>query len=106
MVNQIYSSELQLNIQASTSDTDASFLGLHLSIFNDIVSILYCNTRYLGSYPPFWLVFKMAAVKNDKMAILCNINLLPSVMLTFMSRTSISKTINFSSDNKKLNVCS
>ena len=36
MVSQIYPSELQLN-KASTSDTEAAFLGLHLSISNDIV---------------------------------------------------------------------
>ena len=33
----LYSSELQLN-KANTSDTEAAFLGLHLSIANDIVS--------------------------------------------------------------------
>ena len=37
MVSQIYLSELQLNI-ANTSDTEAAFLVLHLSISNDIVS--------------------------------------------------------------------
>ena len=37
MVSQIYPSELQLN-KANTSDTEAMFLDLHLSIFNDIVS--------------------------------------------------------------------
>ena len=37
MVSQIYPSELQLN-KANTSDTEAAFLGLHLSISNDIVS--------------------------------------------------------------------
>ena len=37
MVSQIYHSELQLN-KASTSDTEAAFLDLHLSISNDIVS--------------------------------------------------------------------
>ena len=36
MVSQIYPSELQLN-KANTSDTEAAFLDLHLSIFNDIV---------------------------------------------------------------------
>ena len=36
MVSQIYPSELQL--KANTSDTEASFLDLHLSISNDIVS--------------------------------------------------------------------
>ena len=37
MVSQIYTSELQLN-KANTSDTDAAFLDLHLSISNGIVS--------------------------------------------------------------------
>ena len=37
MVNQIYPSELQLN-KANTSGTEAAFLDLHLSIFNDIVA--------------------------------------------------------------------
>ena len=37
MVSQIYPSELQLN-KASTSDTEAVFLDLHLSISNDIIS--------------------------------------------------------------------
>ena len=36
MVSQIYTSELQLN-KANTSDTEATFLDLHLSISNDIV---------------------------------------------------------------------
>ena len=37
MICQIYHSELQLN-KAYTSDTEASFLDLHLSMSNDIVS--------------------------------------------------------------------
>ena len=37
MISQIYPSELQLN-KANTSDTEATFLDLHLSISNDIVS--------------------------------------------------------------------
>ena len=37
MVNQIYPSELQLN-KANTSDTEAPFLDLHLSISNGFVS--------------------------------------------------------------------
>ena len=37
MVSQIYSSELQLN-KANTSDKEAAFLELHLSISNGIVS--------------------------------------------------------------------
>ena len=36
MVSQIYPSELQHN-KANTSDTEATFLDLHLSISNDIV---------------------------------------------------------------------
>ena len=38
MVSQIYPLELQLN-KANTSDTEAAFLDLHLSISNDIVKI-------------------------------------------------------------------
>ena len=37
MVNQIYPSELQLNT-ANASDTEAPFLGLHMSISNGFVS--------------------------------------------------------------------
>ena len=37
MVSQIYPLELQLN-KANTSDTETSFLNLHLFISNDIVS--------------------------------------------------------------------
>ena len=37
MVSEIYPSELQLN-KASTTDTEAAILDLHLSISNDIVS--------------------------------------------------------------------
>ena len=37
MISQIYPSELQLN-KANTSDTKVTFLDLHLSISNDIVS--------------------------------------------------------------------
>ena len=37
MVSQIYPSELQLN-KTNTSDTEAAFSDLHLSISNDIVS--------------------------------------------------------------------
>ena len=37
MVNQIYPSELQLS-KANTSDTEAPFLDLHLSISNGFVS--------------------------------------------------------------------
>ena len=37
MVNRIYPPEMQLN-KANTSDTEAPFLGLHLSISNGFVS--------------------------------------------------------------------
>ena len=42
MVSQIYPSELQLN-KANTSDTEATFLDLHLSISSDIVSTKICS---------------------------------------------------------------
>ena len=44
MVSQIYPSELQLN-KANASDTEAAFLGLHLSISNDIVSTKIYDKR-------------------------------------------------------------
>ena len=44
MVSQIYTSELQLN-KANTSDTEAAFLDLHLSISNDIVSTKIYDKR-------------------------------------------------------------
>ena len=44
MVSQIYLSELQLN-KANTSDTQAAFLDLHLSIFNVIVSTKIYDKR-------------------------------------------------------------
>ena len=44
MVNQIYPNELQLN-EASISDTEASFLDLHLSISNGFVSSKIYNKR-------------------------------------------------------------
>ena len=44
MVTQIYPSELQLN-KANTSDTEAAFLDLHLSISNDIVSTKIYDKR-------------------------------------------------------------
>ena len=43
-VSQIYPSELQLN-KANTSDTEAAFLDLHLSISNDIVSTKIYDKR-------------------------------------------------------------
>ena len=45
MVNRIYPPELQLN-KANTSDTEASFLDLHLSISNGIVSSKIYDKRY------------------------------------------------------------
>ena len=44
MVSQIYPSGLQLN-KANTSDTEAAFLDLHLSISNDIVSTKIYDKR-------------------------------------------------------------
>ena len=44
MVSQIYPSELQLN-KVNTSDTEAAFLDLHLSISNDIVSTKLYDKR-------------------------------------------------------------
>ena len=44
MVIQIYPSGLQLN-KAITSDTEAAFLDLHLSISNDIVSVTHYDKR-------------------------------------------------------------
>ena len=44
MVSQIYPSEFQLN-KANTSDTEAAFLDLHLSISNDIVSTKFYDKR-------------------------------------------------------------
>ena len=44
MVSQIYPSELQLD-KAHTSDTEAAFLDLQLSISNNIVSTKIYNKR-------------------------------------------------------------
>ena len=44
MISQIYPSELQLN-KANTSDTEAAFLDLHLSISNNIVSTKIYDKR-------------------------------------------------------------
>ena len=62
IVSQIYPSELQLN-KANTSDTEAAFLALHLSISNDIVSAKFdykcdgfdfdiVNIPFLDGYVP------------------------------------------------------
>ena len=44
MVNQIYPPELQLN-KANTSDTEAPFLDLHLSISNGFISFKIYDKR-------------------------------------------------------------
>ena len=44
MVSQIYPLELRLN-KANTSDKEAGYLDLHLSIPNDIVSSKFCDKR-------------------------------------------------------------
>ena len=44
MVSQIYTSELQLN-KVNTSDTEAAFTDLHLSISNDIVATKVYDKR-------------------------------------------------------------
>ena len=44
MVSQIYPSRLQLN-KANTSDTETTFLDLHLSISNDIVATKIYDKR-------------------------------------------------------------
>ena len=44
MVSQIYPSELQIN-KANTSDTEAAFLDLHLSVSNHIVSTKIYDKR-------------------------------------------------------------
>ena len=55
IVNQIYQPILQLN-KANTSDTEAPFLDLHLSISNGFVSYKICDKRndfdfYIVKYP-------------------------------------------------------
>ena len=57
------------------------------------------NTRYLGTHPPFCMVSKMATKTKDKMSIWCNISLLLSAMLTFMSKPSTFKIFNSISNN-------
>ena len=44
MAGQIYSTDLQLN-KANSSDTEATFLDLNLSITKDIVSSKICDKR-------------------------------------------------------------
>ena len=48
MVSQIYTSELQLK-KDNTSDTEAAFLDLHLSISNDIVSTKIYDKNFILS---------------------------------------------------------
>ena len=60
MVNKIYSPELQLN-KANTSDTEAPFFDLHLSISNGLVSSKLYNKRDdfdfdIVNFPFFWMV--------------------------------------------------
>ena len=50
LVNQIYPFELQLN-KANTSDTEAAFLDLHLSISNDIVSTKFYVNFEIVNFP-------------------------------------------------------
>ena len=58
------------------------------------------NTRYIGSYPLFWMVFKMVAVKKCQYSVI-SVSY-PQLCLLFMSRTSSFKTLNFISDIKSL----
>ena len=52
IVSQIYPLELQIN-KANASDTEAAFLGMHLSISNDIVSIKIYAKRDDFDFPIF-----------------------------------------------------
>ena len=51
MVHRIYPAELQLH-KANASDTEAAFLGLNLSIQNDIVSTKLSDERVFSSPEP------------------------------------------------------
>ena len=55
MVNQIYPPELQLN-KANISDTEAPFLGLHLSVANGFVSSKIDDFDFDKVNFPFWMV--------------------------------------------------
>ena len=60
MVNRIYPPELQLN-KANTSDTEAPFLDLHLTISNGFVSSKIYDKRDdfdfdIVDFPFFWMV--------------------------------------------------
>ena len=50
MVGQIYPTELQLN-KANSSDTEAPFLNLNLSITNGIVSSKICDKQDDFNFP-------------------------------------------------------
>ena len=56
MVNQIYPPELQLN-KANTSDTEAPFLDLHLSISNGLVSSKIYDKRDYFDFDIFYFPF-------------------------------------------------
>ena len=85
MVSQIYPSELQLN-KANTSDTEAAFLELHLSISNEIVSTNIYDKRddldfEIVNFPfldsdislnSFVLVEHLAMLLTSTLAINCN----------------------------------
>ena len=59
MVSEIYPSELQLN-KANTSDTEAAFLDLHLSISNYTVSTkIYDNVTTLILKLPILLLYSV-----------------------------------------------
>ena len=66
MASQIYHSELQLN-KANTSDTEATFLDLHLSISNDIVSTKIYDKRDDFDFEivnfPFLIIFQRSSLK-------------------------------------------
>ena len=65
MVNQIYPPELQVN-KANTTDTEAPFLDLHLSIANGFVSSKIYDKRYDFDFDivkfRFWMVTFLAVL--------------------------------------------
>ena len=75
MVSHIYPSELQLN-KANTSDNEATFLDLHLSISNDIVStkmvmFLVLHPMESISLNSFVLLEHLAMLLTSTLAINC-----------------------------------
>ena len=72
MVSQIYHSELQLN-KANTSDTEAAFLDLHLSISNDIIStkiMINVTTLFIKlSIANFWMVMFLALYPMESISL-------------------------------------